>query len=178
MAGCGHGSGGGVVEVVVGREKLESGVAETGFLRHVFKRAVAAVVPEPHGRAFVRFRRAIRFALAVERAIEIRLGRPLDVIANHEIQVAVFVIIHPGGAGAESFRGLQSRFLRHVGEGAVAIVVKQMILPVGSDEQVVIAVVIVIADGHAHAIELDVQTGFSRRVGERAVVIVVIELRS
>jgi len=146
-------------------------------LRDIFKLAIAAVVPKPHGRAFVRFRLAIRFVLAIQRAIEVCLGSPLDVIANDEIQVAVSVVIHPGSAGAEFVRAFEPGLLRHVGECAVAIVVKQMVLPVGGDEQIVVAVVVVITDGHAHAIDLDGQPRFVRHVGERAIVIVVIELR-
>lgn len=75
-------------------------------MRDIFKRAIAAVMPKPHGRAFVRFRLAIRFVLAIERAIKVGLGSPLDIIGNHEIQVAVSVVIHPGGAGAEFVRAL------------------------------------------------------------------------
>ena len=90
--------------------------------------------------------------------------------------MAIFVVIHPGGAGAEFVRALQSRFLRHIGKCAVAIVVKQMALSVGGDKEVIVAIVIVIADSHAHAVQLHVQTSFVGHIGERAIVIVVIEL--
>src|SRR4029077_19844774 len=51
-----------------------------------------------------------------------------------------------------------------------------MSLAEGGDEEIVEAVVIVVADGYAHAEEFDVETGFVGDVGEGAVVIVVVEL--
>ena len=66
--------------------------------------------------------------------------------------------------------------MRDVGERAVAVVVKKVALAVGGDEKIVVAVVVVVADGHSHSKHLDVESRFVRYVGERAVVIVVIEL--
>src|SRR5580704_1320079 len=50
-----------------------------------------------------------------------------------------------------------------------------MVLPDASDKDVGKAIVVVVADGHAHAIEFDVQTGVGSHVGECAVAVVVIE---
>src|SRR5260370_12693324 len=51
-----------------------------------------------------------------------------------------------------------------------------MALSVGSDEKIVEAVVVIVADGHAHSKQLDVEARLVRYVRERAVMIVVIEL--
>ena len=158
-------------------ESFRGRVAESRLLCDVFKRAVAAIVPQAHGRAFVRFRRAIRFAFAVERAIQVGLRRPLHVIGDHQIQMPVFVVVDPGGAGAEFLRPQQSRFLRHIGERAVAIVVKQMALPVSGDKKIVIAIIVIVAHRHAHPEEFDVEPRLVRHIGECAVMIVMIELR-
>src|SRR5204862_5889353 len=40
-------------------ESFRCGITETGFLRDVFKRAVAAIVPKADGSTFVGFRRAV-----------------------------------------------------------------------------------------------------------------------
>jgi hypothetical protein len=45
-----------------------------------------------------------------------------------------------------------------------------------SDEEIVEAIVVVVADCDTHAIHLDVETGFVRYVGEGSVMIVVVEL--
>ena len=52
-----------------------------------------------------------------------------------------------------------------------------MILPERGDENIVAAVVVVIADRHAHPKHLDRQASFRRHVGESSVVIVVVERR-
>ena len=77
------------------------GVEQAGFLRGVFEGAVAAIVPEADGSALVGFRRAVGFRFAVEGAVEIGFGRPLDVIGDDEIEMAVAIVVNPGGAGAE-----------------------------------------------------------------------------
>ena len=39
---------------------------------------------------------------AVERAPEVRLRRPLDVVGDEQVELAVAVVVEPGGAGAEA----------------------------------------------------------------------------
>ena len=63
----------------------------------------------------------------------------------------------------------------HVAELAVAFVVEQAVAFERGDVDVVAAVVVVVADGDAHAVDLDVEAAAARDVGERAVVIVAIE---
>src|SRR5581483_4738601 len=82
-------------------QRLGGGVGEASPLRGILERAVTAIVPKAHGSAFVGFGCAVRFALAVERAVKIALRRPLDVVRHDEIEVAVLVVIDPGGARAE-----------------------------------------------------------------------------
>ena len=55
---------------------------------------------------------------------------------------------------------------------------KQAILPDASDENVGKSVVVVIADGDAHAVKFDVEAGGAGNVGESAVAIVFVELQS
>ncbi len=103
--------------------------------------------------------------------------RPLHVIRDDQVEFAVAIIIDPGGAGREFVRSPQSRGLGHIGEGAVAVVVEEMALAERGDEEVVEAVVIVIADGNSQAEHGNGEPGFASDIGESAVVIVVVELQ-
>src|SRR5258708_12737823 len=51
-----------------------------------------------------------------------------------------------------------------------------MALAVGSDKKIIVAVVVVVTDRYAHSKHFDVEPSFVGHVGERAVMIVVIEL--
>ncbi len=64
----------------------------------------------------------------------------------------------------------------HVGESAVAVVVEEMALADGGNENIVEAVVVVVADRDAHSKERNAEAGLARHVGEGPVVIVVVEL--
>ena len=65
--------------------------------------------------------------------------------------------------------------LRDVDERALAGVAEQPVLADAGDEEVGKAVVVVVADGDAHAVHLDVEARRARHVGERAVAVVAIE---
>ena len=65
--------------------------------------------------------------------------------------------------------------LRHVAKLAAAFVVEQAVAFERGDVDVVAAVVVVVGDGHAHAVHFDVEAAAARDVGERAVVVVAIE---
>ena len=64
---------------------------------------------------------------------------------------------------------------RDVDEMALAGVLEQAVLADAGDENVGEAVVVVIADGHAHAVHFDIKPGAARDVREGAVAIVAIE---
>ena len=158
-------------------ERLGRVVEQPGLCRSVFKLAIAEVVPQAHRRAFVRLRRAIRLVRSVERAIDVALRSPLHVVGDDQVELAVAVVIHPRRAGAELVRAPHARGLGDVGECPVAVVVEQVALPKRRDEDVVEAIVVVIADRRAHAEQRDGQSRLRGHIGERAVAIVVIELQ-
>src|SRR5580700_225058 len=63
--------------------------------------------------------------------------------------MSVAIVVHPGAAGVPARFGpglQQSRAFRNIGESSVAVVVIQSVLSVVRDEQIVPAVVVVIAD--------------------------------
>src|SRR6267154_6110951 len=95
------------------------GLAESRFLADILKRAVAAIVPETCRGAFVGFRRAVGFAFAVESAIKIGLLGPLHVVTDHEVETAVFIVVHPGRSSAQFTLAPSPVLLRYVGEGPI-----------------------------------------------------------
>ena len=96
---------------------------------------------------------------AIQRAGKIFLRRPVNVIPNHKIQFAIAVIIHPGSAGGKFINSPHTCRLGHIGKCAVVIVVKKMALAHGSNEDVIEAVIIVIANGNAQAIHHQAHAG-------------------
>ena len=65
--------------------------------------------------------------------------------------------------------------IRYIDESSLAGVVKQAVLSDAGDQNVGEPVVVVVADGHAHAIHFDVESGARGHVGESAVAVVAIE---
>ena len=128
-------------------------------------------------RSLVRLRSAVGFVRSVERAVQIALLGPLHVIRNDQVQLAVPVVVHPRRAGGKFIRVPTSRGLGHIGERPVTIVVKEMALSERGDEEIVVSVVVVVADRRAEAKHRNRQSGLARHVREGAVVIVVIELQ-
>ena len=73
----------------------------------------------------------------------------VHIVRDKQIEMPVTVIIHPGAARIPTYfrPGLdQACAFRHVRKRSVAMVVIQRVLAVVGDEQIVIAIVIVIAD--------------------------------
>ena len=74
----------------------------------------------------------------------------VDVVGDEEIELAVAIVVNEGAAGAPArFLAGDARLFADVGEGAVAVVVVENVLAVVGDEQVVEAVVVVVADADA-----------------------------
>src|SRR5215470_5287291 len=73
---------------------------------------------------------------------------------------------------------VEASLLGDVGKGAVAVVVKQNVVPPEAAEEVVPAIVVVIADAHPSLPAGAGETGFFGDLGESAVAIVLIQMRS
>src|SRR6202035_2112406 len=126
------------------------------------------------GGPLVGLRGAVRLRNPVERAPEIALGSPLHVVGDEEVELAVAVVVDPGGAGAEA--GVpDAGGGGDVPELAAALVVEEMVAVERGDVDVLAAVVVVVPDGHPHAVHLDVQAAATGDVGEGAVVVVAVE---
>src|SRR5579884_1224257 len=76
-----------------------------------------------------------------------------DVVADKEVEVTIIVYVDPGAARAPHPVVGDPGPLRDVGKAAMAIIVKEMARSQGAgDVDIVIAVVIVVPDGHAHGV--------------------------
>ena len=98
------------------------------------------------------------------------------VVVDEEIQLAVAIVVDPGAAGSVTRAGMgKPRLLGHVRERAVAVVVKQDVLAPAGDEEIVEAVVIVIADRDPGGPDAAAEARARGHVAERAVAIVAIQ---
>ena len=101
-------------------ERLRGRIEQPRRGGHVFEGPVALVAIEPRRRPGVGFGRAIRLRLAVGAAEDVGLGGPADVVADHQIEQAVAVVVDPQGRGAEPGALAQARPVGDVDESSVA----------------------------------------------------------
>src|SRR5712691_8637963 len=102
----------------------------------------------------------------------------LDVIADKEIETAVAVVVEPrtSGSPADLFV-VDTGFARDISEGAVAIVVKKDVGSPEAAEEIVPAIVVVIADADARLPAGAGEAGLFCDVGEGSVAIVLVKMR-
>ena len=164
------------IEIVVGdayAHPLANQVAKPPFLGYIFKRAIATIQEQLVRLALVKLRAAV--IVGSGRSAEMFGFRvPLQVVHDEKIEQAIIVHIDPGGRRRpeRTVFGIpelmEACFLRHIGERAVAIVVVQGVAVDACHENIRKAVVVVIADGHAHVVSGAGETRFLRDIGENA----------
>jgi hypothetical protein len=106
--------------------------------------------------------------------VQVLGGRPLHVVGDHEVELAVLVVVEEGGAGREA-GVVGPRLLRDVGELSVAQVAVEAIAPPRRQVDVDKAVVVVVGGGHPDPVEALRKPRLHGDVGEGAVVVVAIE---
>src|SRR4051812_2899834 len=97
-------------------------------MRDILEFSISKVAPEARRNAGIGLRSAVGFVGTVEGADDVFLWRPVHVVAYDQIELAVTIIVHPGGAGGELIDAPQAGFAGHVFESAVVIVVEEMAL--------------------------------------------------
>ena len=95
-------------------------------------------------------------------------------MGNEEIELAVVIIVEPNRAGGKSRIG-NTGFGGHVGKLAIVKITKQVIRTDCGDIDVVVSVIVIIADSAAESIHLDRESGLTRHVSKCAVFIIVVE---
>src|SRR5205814_4376179 len=116
--------------------------------------AVSVVVEEQAGGRLEDSRNAVKLAAQlVVAAGKVAARAVVHKAAHKKIEPSVVIVVEPNRAGSPvALENLcaQPGFLADVGKGAVPIVAIKNGPPVGGDEEIGKAVVIVIAHGHAH----------------------------
>ncbi len=159
------------------------GLRMPAFLRNVREGAVAIVVVEGVGIAGEPARTAHHrdsFPLAIDLFLGWNKGRrvQVDVVADEKVEVAVAIVVEPCTACSPmNFFAMETGLLGDIGEGAVAIIVKQNVVAPGAAEEIVPAVVVIIADANAGLPASTREPGFFGDVGERSVAIIFVEMR-
>src|SRR5262249_45658243 len=123
----------------------------------------------------VGFRRAIGFACSIKTAKYVELRRPFHVVADKEIEEAIAIEIKPEGGGTERAASAQPGRSRYIDEGALPGISQQAILPHAGNKNVGESIIIVVADGDAHAVHFQVEPGAACDISKSAVAVVAIE---
>ena len=115
----------------------------------------------------------ISHVIEVERLV----GIELDEVADEEIEMAVAVVIEESAARAPAaFLLVEAGLPRDIGKRSVAVVVEEDVVAPEGAEQVVPAVVVVVAHADAGLPAAATNAGFLRDIGECAVAVVFVEM--
>lgn len=101
----------------------------------------------------------------------------VDVIGDHQVEMAITVVIDKGAAISPGFaRAGDTCFLADGGKSSVAIVAIKDVFSVVGDVEIFPAIIVIIADADSLPPTGVGQAGFARDLGESAVVIVMVEM--
>src|SRR5262249_40793406 len=112
----------------------------------------AIVAEDMVGGPFVLVRMAVVNLIALVPAERGVVGIPSGVVADVQVEVAVAVEVGEGRRGGGGPRPGQARTLGHILEGLVAPIAEEGVPAQAGEEEVGPSVVVVIADGDAHAV--------------------------
>src|SRR5262249_49497552 len=155
-----------LIEVEQGHaERLRAAIEDSARGGDVFKCAIAAGVKEAARIAAIRFGRAITLVRAIKAAEDVGFLGPAHIIAGKEVEKSIAVIVKPQRRSAKSLPTEEAARASHIDEGAFSGVVEEAALSHASDEDIWKTIVVVIADGHAHAIHLKIESGAFGYVG-------------
>src|SRR5580658_5935983 len=115
----------------------------------VFEGAIAAIAIEDASGGGESAWRAVGLPFVAADFAVLRV--PEHVTRDEKIEMAVVIVIEEAGRAAPA-SGRYARFGRYIRESPVAIIVIERIFSVVGDVEVGIAVIVVIADGHSHAV--------------------------
>ncbi len=168
------------------RQRLATGTPVASFLiwtpasaETSVKRAVAVVAVEVGERALIVERRAVGAADAGEPVVELEVdrARPAHVVADEEVEVAVAVVVEERARRRPLLLVAADAGRRgDVGEARAGVLVAQQLVGADrGDEQVDVAVVVVVAGGDARAVEREIDARLAAHVAEAARAVVLVE---
>src|SRR5215472_5148693 len=167
------------VAIVVGNgdpHALSDLIGETGGRGDIGEGTVVVVAEHLIGRAAIGAGIAIALML-LGAAAGFGLRIPLHVVTDDKIEPAVIVYVNPGRRDRPQLAQLridttEVSFLGDIFERAVAAIVVKNVAVHPGDEDIGIAVVVVVGDGNAHGVAFACYPGFFGHVGEGSVAIV------
>ena len=112
----------------------------------------------------------MQYDLLLPSSVQMQIGRhrPLDVVRDEEVELAVLVVVEPERAGRES-AVRDASLLGHVRETPAAQISKQAVAAKRRDVDIRVAVVVEVGGRPAHPVDLHVEPRPARDVGEDAV---------
>ncbi len=158
-----------------GAHSLADVLQHAGLRRDVVEGAVATIAIQPIRQSLEDTRMAINpypTRNVATRAVGVR--RPVDVIDDEQVETPVVVEVEPGAGHTPLTAGNPGAF-GHIVEAAVAAVAQQLVLPHTGDEEIDVAVVVVVGRGGAHGVADTTHTGRLGDVGETHLPIIPIE---
>ncbi len=119
--------------------------------------ALAFVVVQTHACAAVHVRVAVGPTARRGIAAEARIapGEIRDVVGDHQVQQPIAIVVEPTRAGRPPAVVFHTRSQRDIGECAVAVVVKQNAAGKTGEQNIGVAVVIVIPDSDTHSVRVE-----------------------
>ena len=99
--------------------------------------------------------------------LPIHLGRPLNIVPDEEVQVAIPIEIKPGSRrGPSRRRSGQATLGGNICEMSLSQIPEQAHPPESGQQHVGAGIAIQISAGHSHAVKWDIQAGSCGDVGE------------
>jgi len=101
----------------------------------------------------------------------------IQVVHDNKIEQAIVVVIEPSCGDRPRFSEVgnhtgDSRFLGHVCEGAVTIVVQELVVVDAGNVKIDEAIIVIVAGGHSHGVADALQASFLGYIGEGGIPVV------
>lgn len=163
-------------------ERLPRVIPQPDSTGHVGESGLPFVPVKNTGITRVDFRSSIGLRRSVQCMKQISLRRPLNVIADEQIQVTVPVVIQPGGSHRPGICPAQrvtihTQLLRNVPEHTI-VVSKKHVVADSRHVDVGISISVIVTECRAHAVDADVRTRFMTDIPKRPVAEIPVQRRA
>jgi len=154
-------------------QRLGATVENAAACRNVLEGSVAAVAKKPTRVPAIGLRGAVGFVFAVQTAEDIGVGRPLNIVADKQVQQSIPIVVEPDGGSAEAFAIAKTACFGDIYKGPLPRVLEEAILADTGNQDVRETIVVVVSDRHSHAVHLHIKSAPASYVREGAVTVVV-----
>src|SRR6185369_1769394 len=157
------------------------GCGDAGRLAHISESPVAVVVKQLDESGGQTARTAIHGdplpgAVGILAWLGQLLKRGVEIVGHEQVQPPIAIVVHPGTAGAVTYRGLaEPGLFRHVGEGSVAVIAIEHVIAIVGNKDVVESVVVVVGHRHGRRPAGAKQPGIRSDIGKRSIAIIFVQ---